>query len=574
MPDAQPLEPSDPVRLGAHRIIERIGEGGQGLVYLGEADSGGLVAIKLFHTRLGQDPAARDDFMRELEVAKRVARFCTAQVLDFDMSGNRPYIVSEYVPGPSLQQVVIAEGPRSGSVLERLAIGTAVALVALHDAGIVHRDFKPQNVLIGPDGPRVIDFGISRALAGTSTVTSQVVGTPAYMAPEQLIAGELGLALDVFAWASTIAFAATGRPPFGNDAIPAIINRILNQEPDLDGIEAPLLDLLVECLSKDPARRPSAQRILDRLVRGRGHAPEISSQDGGAEDGLSPAAPGGRDALRLPARAGEAGPSDRTTAPGDAAPNAPKKRRGIRAAAVSVTAAVVVAGIVGVGVAMLPGEDPSALTLGEPRTSQASTTATGLPAEAADHGSISPSARRRSRPPLLRHRRHHPRPLPGRAAVPKRNRRWPEPPADHVAPPRPSRTRSNPPPVTRRRPDSHRPSPRRHGSSNSAPGISRITARRSAGSGWSTGRLPSPAPTASNGRATRPCIWPRASVTRAAGGDSTSRVPSIASRASPTTATSTVDEAAGVELPGSRPPPAEAVGGAGPNLGRARSRTG
>ncbi|WP_371778701.1 serine/threonine protein kinase [Streptosporangium subroseum] len=384
------MEPSDPVRLGAHRIIERIGEGGQGLVYLGEADSGGLVAIKLFHTRLGQDPAARDDFMRELEVAKRVARFCTAQVLDFDMSGNRPYIVSEYVPGPSLQQVVIAEGPRSGSVLERLAIGTAVALVALHDAGIVHRDFKPQNVLIGPDGPRVIDFGISRALAGTSTVTSQVVGTPAYMAPEQLIAGELGLALDVFAWASTIAFAATGRPPFGNDAIPAIINRILNQEPDLDGIEAPLLDLLVECLSKDPARRPSAQRILDRLVRGRGHAPEISSQDGGAEDGLSPAAPGGRDALRLPARAGEAGPSDRTTAPGDAAPNAPKKRRGIRAAAVSVTAAVVVAGIVGVGVAMLPGEDPSALTLGEPRTSQASTTATGLPAEAADHGSISP----------------------------------------------------------------------------------------------------------------------------------------------------------------------------------------
>ncbi|SNS01555.1 Serine/threonine protein kinase [Streptosporangium subroseum] len=388
MPDAQPLEPSDPVRLGAHRIIGRIGEGGQGLVYLGEADSGGLVAIKLFHARLGQDPAARDDFVRELEVAKRVARFCTAQVLDFDMSGNRPYIVSEYVPGPSLQQVVIAEGPRSGSVLERLAIGTSVALVALHDAGIVHRDFKPQNVLIGPDGPRVIDFGISRALAGTSTVTSQVVGTPAYMAPEQLTAGELGLALDVFAWASTIAFAATGRPPFGNDAIPAIINRILNQEPDLDGIEAPLLDLLVECLSKDPAQRPSAQQILDRLVRGRGHAPEVSSQDPRAQAALRPAVPGGSDAPRLPARAGGTGPSDRTTAPGDAAPNAPEKRRGTRVAA--VTAAVVVAGLVGVGVAMLPGEDPSALRLGEPQTSQASAAATGLPAEGADHGSVSP----------------------------------------------------------------------------------------------------------------------------------------------------------------------------------------
>jgi serine/threonine protein kinase len=221
-------------------------------------------------------------------------------------------------------------------------------------------------------------------------VTSQIVGTPAYMAPEQLTAGELGLALDVFAWASTITFAATGRPPFGNDAIPAIINRILNQEPDLDGIETPLLELLVECLSKDPAQRPSAQQILDRLVRGRGHAPEVSSQDPRAQAVLRPAAPGERDALRLPARAGEVGPSDRTTAPGDAAPNAPKKRRGTRAAAISVTAAVVVAGLVGVGVAMLPGEDPSALSLGKPQTSQASAATTGLPAEAADHGSVSP----------------------------------------------------------------------------------------------------------------------------------------------------------------------------------------
>ncbi|WP_344056704.1 serine/threonine-protein kinase, partial [Microbispora corallina] len=313
MPEPQPLEPGDPVRLGSHRITGRIGEGGQGIVYLGESEAGGLVAVKLFHARLGQDRAARDDFAREADLARRVARFCTAQVLESGMEGGRPYIVSEYVPGPALHQVVAAEGPRSGSALERLAIGTATALVALHDAGVVHRDFKPHNVLIGPDGPRVIDFGIARALAGTSTMTSQVVGTPAYMAPEQLVAGELGFALDVFAWASTVAFAATGRPPFGSDAIPAIIHRILNQEPDLDGVEPPLRDLLAECLDKDPARRPAARDLLDRLVRLRSDPaahPAVPAPD-------PPEPP-----ASVPAGAGAAGAAGRAQggAPGDGQP--------------------------------------------------------------------------------------------------------------------------------------------------------------------------------------------------------------------------------------------------------------
>ncbi|GAA0830249.1 serine/threonine protein kinase [Streptosporangium amethystogenes subsp. fukuiense] len=298
------MESGEPSRISVYRIVRKIGEGGQGVVYLGETDSGALVAIKLFHVRLGRDSAVRDDFERELEVAKRVARFCTAQVLDFGISGNRPYIVSEYVPGRALQELVTEEGPRSGSALERLAIGTATALVALHDAGIVHRDFKPQNVLIGPDGPRVIDFGIARDLAGTGPVTSRIVGTPAYMAPEQLSAGRPGLALDVFAWASTVAFAATGRPPFGDDAIPVVINRILNLDPDLDGIETPLRDLLAECLAKDPGRRPTAQQILDRLVRGRGPA-----SDGSQETRAVPrlGTPGGDGAPRSPVRAGRPG---------------------------------------------------------------------------------------------------------------------------------------------------------------------------------------------------------------------------------------------------------------------------
>jgi len=272
MPDAQPLEPADPPRLGPYRVTGRIGSGGQGVVYLGEAEDGTPVAIKLFHASIGADRSLRDAFTRELEAAKRVARFCIAQVLDSGMAGGRPYIVSEYVPGRSLYDVVNEEGPRSGSALDRLAISTSTALVALHDAGVVHRDFKPQNVLLAPDGPRVIDFGIARALAGTGTMTSRVVGTPAYMAPEQFSGGELGLAVDVFSWAATMAFAATGRSPFGWDSLPAIMNRVLNAPPDLDGVEPPLRDLLAECLAKDPADRPSAQQILDRLVRRNGHA--------------------------------------------------------------------------------------------------------------------------------------------------------------------------------------------------------------------------------------------------------------------------------------------------------------
>ncbi|WP_405140808.1 protein kinase [Sphaerisporangium sp. NBC_01403] len=393
MPDVQPLEPSDPVRLGAFRIVGRIGEGGQGVVYLGETDSGGLVAVKLFHARLGHDPALADSFMRELDVAKRVARFCTAQVLDSGMTGSRPYIVSEYVPGPSLSEVVAAQGPRSGSALERLAIGTATALVSLHDAGIIHRDLKPHNVLIGPDGPRVIDFGIARALAGTSTVTSQVVGTPAYMAPEQLTAGEVGRALDVFAWASTIAYAATGRPPFGNDSIPAIINRILNQDPDLGETEEPLRGLLAECLSKDPSRRPAAPRILDRLVRGTGDASAV------APSGL----PG---ALAVP-RAGDdpastgAGSSGRSTTPGALGPgngggasgvDPAKRRQGRRLAVVSIVVAVAISGVIAALFTMLPEQRVSALKSGTVRSSQAGAATATPTEEPADPGSETPAA--------------------------------------------------------------------------------------------------------------------------------------------------------------------------------------
>ncbi|MFG3442269.1 protein kinase [Nonomuraea sp. NPDC047897] len=276
---SQPLAEDDPRRLGPYDITARLGEGGQGVVYLGRTTSGAQVAVKLLHRGLLTDPDARHRFLREVEIARRVARFSTAPVVHADLAGQRPYIVSEYVPGPSLRDLVTAEGPRRGAALDRLAISTATALAAIHRAGVQHRDFKPANILMGPEGPVVIDFGIARALDAPGTAsTGPLMGTPSYLAPEQLGGAPVTAAADIFAWGVTMVFAASGRPAFGVDSTPAVINRILHAKPVISGLDGPLLRLVTASLAKNPAGRPTADDLVARLTALPGRPPARRSR--------------------------------------------------------------------------------------------------------------------------------------------------------------------------------------------------------------------------------------------------------------------------------------------------------
>ncbi len=268
-----PLRPSDPQRLGTYQIVGRLGRGGMGTVYLAESESGERAAVKVINPDLADDETFRERFRREVESARRVARFCTAPVLDAQLDGEPLFIVTEFVDGANLDEFVTNSGPMRGSSLEHLAVGVATALTAIHGAGVIHRDLKPANVLLSSVGPRVIDFGIARALDTVSgaTRTGQFIGTPAYMAPELISGGTASPASDVFAWACVVAFAGTGTAPFGGPTVPAVLYQISHGEPSLEGLDEGLRHLVGRALAKDPAQRPSAQEVLD-LLTGRPHA--------------------------------------------------------------------------------------------------------------------------------------------------------------------------------------------------------------------------------------------------------------------------------------------------------------
>ncbi|MBB3727326.1 serine/threonine-protein kinase [Nonomuraea dietziae] len=279
-------------QIGRYRLLHVLGRGGMGTVHLAEDPAGQRVAIKVINPELSQHEQFRARFRREADAALRVRRFCTAAVLEAALDGDQLYVVTEYVPGPNLEEAVRQSGPLRGSSLDALAVSVATALTAIHGAGVVHRDLKPSNVLLSPVGPRVIDFGIARALdeIGGVTGTGELIGTPRYMAPEVLRGEPVSAACDVFSWGCLLAFAATGKAPFPGETLPSIIYQVLNTEPVLEGLEPALRELVVASLAKDPAWRPTAQQLLDQLIGRQGRA-----RAGGAHrpGGLA----GGHDAL-------------------------------------------------------------------------------------------------------------------------------------------------------------------------------------------------------------------------------------------------------------------------------------
>ena len=266
MPGMLPLRDTDPRAVGVYRLLGRLGEGGQGVVFLADSPAGTRAAVKLLPPTT--NPHVRSRFLKEVAAAQRVARFCTSQLLDAGIFERRPFIVSEYVNGPSLVEVVEQLGPGCGAALERVAVATLTALGAVHAAGMVHRDFKPGNVLLGPDGPVVIDFGLATVPGMTTTgLSGQVaIGTPAFMAPEQLAGERVTAAADMWSWGVTIAFAGTGRLPFTGESLTATAFAILHSDPQVGRLPEPLGPLIHRCLSKEPALRPSARQALGELV--------------------------------------------------------------------------------------------------------------------------------------------------------------------------------------------------------------------------------------------------------------------------------------------------------------------
>ncbi|MFD7259786.1 serine/threonine-protein kinase [Streptomyces sp. NPDC059874] len=257
------LELSAPARVGPFRVVAVLGQGGMGRVLLGVAPDGRLVAVKEVHAELAEDDGFRARFRREVDASRKVSGAYTAAVIDADPDAVTPWLASQFVPGPSLSQALEAGGALPEASVRVLAAGLARALADVHRAGLIHRDLKPSNVLLAEDGVRVIDFGIVRAVGDQTRIThtGALIGSPAFMSPEQILGRELTPKSDVFALGATLVMACTGSAPFAGDSVPRLLHEVVNAEPDLSAVPPGLRGIIERCLAKDPAARPSPQEL-------------------------------------------------------------------------------------------------------------------------------------------------------------------------------------------------------------------------------------------------------------------------------------------------------------------------
>jgi serine/threonine protein kinase len=261
-----PLRSDDPTRIGHYRLTARLGSGGMGVVYLGVAWDGSPVAVKVLRPELAGDQEFRRRFGREVAALVRVKGVCTVRVIEADSQSSTPFVVTEYAQGPSLSEHIDKHGSVGPEMLFGLATGLAEALTVIHAAGIMHRDLKPSNIILTDAGPKVIDFGIARRQDTTAmTKTGMMIGSMGFMAPEQ-ISGRPGPEADIFAWGVTVAYAATGRSPFGAGNTHAVLYRIMYGDADIATVPDTLRLLVEAALAKDPQNRPTAQQLLDRLT--------------------------------------------------------------------------------------------------------------------------------------------------------------------------------------------------------------------------------------------------------------------------------------------------------------------
>jgi hypothetical protein len=257
------LAPGDPQRAGKYQLLAELGSGGMGRVFLGRSPGGRLVAVKIIRPDLAGDPGFRARFAREVATARTVSGIFTVQVVDADLHGPQPWLVTAHVDGPSLADAVARHGPVPAGLLVPLAAGLAEGLGAIHAAGVVHRDLKPSNVLLADDGPRIIDFGISRAAGATElTHSGSIIGSPGFMSPEQAQGGEAGPASDIFSLGGVLTFAASEAGPFGTGTPTALLYRVVHEPPDISRLPPPVRELAGRCLAKDQRQRPTTDEIL------------------------------------------------------------------------------------------------------------------------------------------------------------------------------------------------------------------------------------------------------------------------------------------------------------------------